>query len=110
MLVSDYLNYREKHFSVIKTQFSQLIIFKIIITASLLSIGGLVLSQQMNIGQFVAAEIIILLVINSVEKIVIGLETLYDVLTSVEKIGLITDMKLEEEFTLDYDNCYRFRS
>jgi hypothetical protein len=27
-------------------------------------------------GQFVAAEIIILLVINSVEKIVIGLETL----------------------------------
>jgi hypothetical protein len=36
---------------------------------------------------------------------VIGLETLYDVLTSVEKIGLITDMKLEE-FTLDYDNCY----
>jgi ABC-type bacteriocin/lantibiotic exporter with double-glycine peptidase domain len=68
MLVSDYLNYREKHFSVIKTQFSQLIIL-IIITASLLSIGGyLVLSQQMNIGQFVAAEIIILLVINSVEK------------------------------------------
>ena len=107
LLVSDYLNYREKHFSVIKTQFSQLILFKIIITASLLSIGGyLVLSQQMNIGQFVAAEIIILLVITSVEKIVIGLETLYDVLTSVEKIGLITDMKLEEEFTLDYDNCY----
>jgi ABC-type bacteriocin/lantibiotic exporter with double-glycine peptidase domain len=106
-LVSDYLLYREKHFSVIKNQFSQLIVFKIIITASLLSIGGyLVLSQQMNIGQFVAAEIIILLVINSVEKIVIGLETLYDVLTSVEKIGLITDMKLEEELPIDYDNCY----
>jgi ABC-type bacteriocin/lantibiotic exporter with double-glycine peptidase domain len=106
-LVSEYLLYREKHFSVIKNQFSQLIVFKIIITASLLSIGGyLVLSQQMNIGQFVAAEIIILLVINSVEKIVIGLETLYDVLTSVEKIGLITDMKLEEEFPIDYDNCY----
>ncbi|WP_366186753.1 ATP-binding cassette domain-containing protein [Flavobacterium ovatum] len=106
-LVSEYLLSREKHFSVIKTQFSQLIIFKIIITASLLSIGGyLVLSQQMNIGQFVAAEIIILLVINSVEKIVLGLETFYDVLTSVEKIGLITDMALEEEFPADYDNCY----
>jgi hypothetical protein len=75
----------EKHFSVIKTQFSQLIIFKIIITASLLSMEVPSMSQQMNIGQFVAAEIIILLVINSVEKIVIGLETLYDVLTSVEK-------------------------
>jgi hypothetical protein len=39
----------------------------------------------MNIGQFVAAEIIILLVINQSKKIVLGLETLYDVLTSVEK-------------------------
>ncbi|MBC5840008.1 ABC transporter ATP-binding protein [Flavobacterium sp. F-380] len=106
-IVSDYLQFREKHFSVIKTQFSQLIVFKMIITASLLSMGGyLVLSQQMNIGQFVAAEIIILLVINSVEKIVMGLETLYDVLTSVEKIGFITDMKLEEEFPTDYDTCY----
>ena len=106
-LVSEYLSFREKHFSIIKTQFSQLIVFKMIITASLLSMGGyLVLSQQMNIGQFVAAEIIILLVINSVEKIVMGLETLYDVLTSVEKIGAITDMKLEEEFPTDYDTCF----
>lgn len=106
-LVTDYLKYREKHFNVVKRQFSQLIVFKIIITASLLSIGGyLVLSQEMNIGQFVAAEIIILLVIGSVEKIILGLETFYDVLTSVEKIGLISDMKLEEESTEEYNNCY----
>ena len=104
-LVADYLTYREKHFSVIKRQFTQLIIFKIIITASLLSIGGyLVLNQQMNIGQFVAAEIIILLVINSVEKIIIGLETFYDVLTSIEKIGQITDMNLEEIQETDLEN------
>ena len=106
-IVSDYLNYREKHFGVIKRQFSQLIIFKIIITASLLSIGGfLVLSQQMNIGQFVAAEIIILLVINSVEKIIIGLETFYDVLTSIEKIGQVTDLELEEDTITKNDTCY----
>lgn len=97
-LISEYLNYREKHFNIIKRQFIQLIIFKIIITASLLSIGGyLVLSQQMNIGQFVAAEIVILLVINSVEKIIVGLETFYDVLTAVEKIGQVTDIPLEED-------------
>lgn len=96
-IVSNYINYREKHFNVIKKQFTQLIIFKIIITASLLSIGGyLVLSQEMNIGQFVAAEIIILLVITSVEKIILGLETFYDVLTAVEKIGQVTDLELEE--------------
>ena len=104
-IVSDYLLYREKHFNIIKRQFTQLIIFKVIITASLLSIGGyLVVSQQMNIGQFVAAEIIILLVINSVEKIILGLETFYDVLTSVEKIGQVTDLSLEEEYENENTN------
>ena len=106
-LVSEYLNYREKHFSVIKRQFTQLIIFKIILTAGLLFIGGfLVLNQKMNIGQFVAAEIIILLVINSVEKIIIGLETLYDVLTAVEKIGQITDLQIEENISDSNEICY----
>lgn len=106
-IVTNYINYREKHFSVIKKQFTQLIFFKIIITASLLSIGGyLVLSQEMNIGQFVAAEIIILLVINSVEKIILGLESFYDVLTAVEKIGQVTDLQLEENTEPESDNCY----
>ena len=106
-LVTDYLSYREKHFNIIKRQFGQLIVFKMIITTSLLSIGGfLVISQQMNIGQFVAAEIIILLVINSVEKIILGLESFYDVLTSVEKIGQVTDMDLEQETTTEYTSCY----
>ncbi|OYX83148.1 MAG: ABC transporter ATP-binding protein/permease [Flavobacteriales bacterium 32-34-25] len=106
-LVTDYLNYREKHFDVIKRQFIQLIVFKVLITASLLLIGGfLVLSQEMNIGQFVAAEIIILLVINSSEKIIFGLETFYDVLTSIEKIGQVTDLELEEESNSDSDTCY----
>ena len=106
-LVNDYINYREQHFRVIKRQFSQLIGFKVIITASLLLIGGfLVLNQQMNIGQFVAAEIIILLVINSVEKIILGLETFYDVLTSVEKIGEVTDLEIESESELNQSNCF----
>ncbi len=106
-LVTKYIGYREKHFSVIKRQFSQLLIFKALITSSLLLIGGfLVINQQMNIGQFVAAEIIILLVINSVEKIILGLETFYDVLTSVEKIGQITDLELETETTTENNSCF----
>jgi ABC-type bacteriocin/lantibiotic exporter with double-glycine peptidase domain len=106
-LVSQYLDYREKHFNIIKRQYSQLIIFKVIITAGLLFIGGyLVLNQKMNIGQFVAAEIIILLVINSVEKIVIGLETLYDVLTAVEKIGQIADLEMEVAQDVTNEICY----
>jgi ABC-type bacteriocin/lantibiotic exporter with double-glycine peptidase domain len=106
-LVEEYIYYREKHFKVIKRQFTQLIGFKVIITACLLLIGGyLVLNQKMNIGQFVAAEIIILLVINSVEKIIIGLESLYDVLTSVEKIGQIVDLKMEEPREQNSDYCF----
>lgn len=94
-LVAGYLGYRERHFAIIRRQFTQLVLFKIVITAGLLFIGGyLVLSQEMNIGQFVAAEIIILLVISSVEKIILGLETFYDVLTSVEKIGQVADMDI----------------
>jgi ABC-type bacteriocin/lantibiotic exporter with double-glycine peptidase domain len=106
-LVSEYLKYRERHFTIIKRQYTQLIVFKVIITAGLLLIGGfLVLNQQMNIGQFVAAEIIILLVINSVEKIVIGLETFYDVLTAVEKIGQITDLQIEVSQDTTNEICY----
>ena len=97
-LVTNYLEARESHFKILVTQFIQLIGFKVLVTAGLLIIGGaLVLNQQMNIGQFVAAEIIILLVINSVEKLILGLETFYDVLTSIEKLGKIVDKDLESQ-------------
>lgn len=97
-LVSDYLEARESHFKILMLQFIQMVSFKVIVTASLLLIGGaLVLNQEMNIGQFVAAEIIILLVIASVEKLILGLESFYDVLTSIEKIGQIVDKDLEKQ-------------
>lgn len=95
-LVSGYLDARESHFRVLVLQFIQMIGFKVLVTAGLLLIGGLlVLNQEMNIGQFVAAEIIILLVIGSVEKLILGLETFYDLLTSLEKMGQVVDKELE---------------
>ena len=114
-LVNDYLEARESHFRILIIQFIQMIGFKVVVTAGLLFIGGLlVLNQEMNIGQFVAAEIIILLVINSVEKLILGLESFYDVLTSLEKMGQIVDKHLEmqdgdkpefkENFSLELDD------
>jgi ABC-type bacteriocin/lantibiotic exporter with double-glycine peptidase domain len=98
MLVSDYLEARESHFRILVIQFMQMVAFKVLVTAGLLLIGGLlVLNQEMNIGQFVAAEIIILLVINSVEKLIRGLETFYDLLTSLEKLGQVVDKELEDQ-------------
>ncbi|CAL2085540.1 peptidase domain-containing ABC transporter [Tenacibaculum sp. 190524A02b] len=97
-LVSDYLKSRENHFKILVIQFIQMIGFKVLVTAGLLLIGGfLVLNQKMNIGQFVAAEIIILLVITSVEKLIVGLESFYDVLTSIEKLGQVVDKPLEPQ-------------
>ncbi|UGU16821.1 ABC transporter ATP-binding protein/permease [Sinomicrobium kalidii] len=95
-LVNSYLEQRENHFSILRKQFIQLTGFKVLITAGLLIIGGiLVLNEQMNIGQFVAAEIIILTIITAVEKLFSGIELFYDVLTSLEKIGKVVDMDLE---------------
>ena len=44
-----------------------------------------------------AAEIIILLVIASVEKLILGLEPFYDILTSIEKLGQVVDKQLESQ-------------
>jgi ABC-type bacteriocin/lantibiotic exporter with double-glycine peptidase domain len=97
-LVSEYLESRENHFKVLVLQFIQLIGFKVLVTLGLLLIGGfLVLDQRMNIGQFVAAEIMILLIISSVEKLISGLESFYDVLTSIEKLGQVVDMPIESQ-------------
>ena len=114
-LVNDYLVARESHFRILVIQFIQMIGFKVVVTAGLLLIGGLlVLNQEMNIGQFVAAEIIILLVIASVEKLILGLESFYDVLTSLEKMGQVVDKELEmqegdkpefkDDFNIELDN------
>ena len=97
-LVTEYLEAREGHFNILVLQYIQMIGFKVLVTAGLLLIGGLlVLNQEMNIGQFVAAEIIILLVISSVEKLILGLETFYDLLTSLEKLGQVVDKELESQ-------------
>ena len=97
-LVNAYIGARNRHFRILIIQFIQMIGFKVFVTAGLLLIGGaLVLNQEMNIGQFVAAEIIILLVIASVEKLITGLESFYDVLTSIEKLGQIVDKELESQ-------------
>ena len=97
-LVEGYLQARESHFKILIIQFIQMIGFKVFVTLGLLLIGGLlVLNQEMNIGQFVAAEIIILLVIASVENLILGLESFYDVLTSLEKMGQVVDKKIESQ-------------
>lgn len=96
-----YLQYRTAHFKILLFQYRILVLFKTVITASMLIIGSfLLVNQQLNIGQFIAAEIVIITVINSVEKLINNLDSVYDVLTSVEKIGKITDKPVEHSGSL----------
>ncbi len=95
--VSDYLKSRESHFGVIIHQSIYLIIFKVLVGAGLLITGSmLVFNEQMNIGQFVAAEIIIILIIASVEKIIKTIDSIYDILTALAKIGFVFDKPMDE--------------
>lgn len=100
--VSGYLKARETHYTVLRSQYMLLVVYKVLVALSLLIVGGLlVIEQKMNIGQFVAAEIIILLVIDSTEKIIMNLENVYDLFTSMEKLSLVTSLPLDEQVTAD---------
>ncbi len=96
-LVGEYIMARKKHFKVLVTQYLAFVIFSVLITGGLLIIGYyLLLAEEITLGQFVAAEIIILLIVNSVEKSILKIESVYDILTSVEKITQVAALPLEQ--------------
>jgi ABC-type bacteriocin/lantibiotic exporter with double-glycine peptidase domain len=97
-LVSEYVKARKAHFRIIALQYAFSVLLKILIAGGLLIAGSLlVLGNQMNLGQFVAAEIIILLISSSIDKLITGLETVYDVLTAVEKIDQLAGLPVDEK-------------
>ncbi len=94
--VKNYLVAKTKHFEILKFQFWSLIVFKLLISAMMLIIGAvLLIQQQLNVGQFIAAEIVILLILSAVEKLILNLEVAYTILTGVEKLNVISDKKTE---------------
>ena len=107
--LQNYFLSRKKHFSILETQFKGIIIFKVIFIGLLLFFGAyLVQSGALNIGQFIASEIIIFLVINSVEKLVGSLSTCYDMVTAIYKIeGIFGE---EEEFSMLDDKSKKLSS
>lgn len=102
-LVKDYLVSKTTHFEILKFQYWSLIVFKLLISAMMLIIGAvLLIRQQLNIGQFIAAEIVILLILNAVEKLILNLEITYNILTGVEKLSVITEKKSEIQGKMPY--------
>jgi ABC-type bacteriocin/lantibiotic exporter with double-glycine peptidase domain len=102
-LVNNYIVSKTKHFQILKFQYWSLIVFKLLISAMMLIIGAvLLIKQQLNIGQFIAAEIVILLILSAVEKLILNLEVAYNILTGVEKLSVISDKKIEEKGIAPY--------
>jgi len=93
-LLNGHLNARDAHFQVLVAQSWGFVVFKTLITAGLLGIGcWLLIDKQINIGQFVAAEIVIIVTINAVEKIILKIDVVYDALTAIDKIGHVLDLE-----------------
>lgn len=102
--VNNYLYYRKKHFKVLIGHYLSITIFKIAVTAGLLIVGTiLVVDGDITLGQFVASEVVIILVVGSVEKLVVSMDIIYDLLTSAEKIGNVTDVPLNKEYGIKVD-------
>ena len=102
-MLEGYLKARTEHFHVLKFQYWALILFKLLITAAMLIIGAfLLMDQQLNLGQFIAAEIVILTVLAAVEKLILSLDKAYDLLTSLDKLNKVTDKELESGGSMDF--------
>jgi len=100
--VNNYLKNRKNHFQILLFQFTYTVIFKALIIGGLLIIGTiLVVQREITLGQFVASEVIIILILNSVEKIIMYMDVIYDLLTAVDKIGAVTDLPMERRGGLD---------
>jgi len=101
--VNNYLKNRKVHFNVLISQYMFVLLFKALVTGGLLIIGTvLVVQREITLGQFVASEVIIILTLNSVEKIIMYMDVVYDMLTAVDKIANVTDLPLEKSGGFDF--------
>ncbi len=95
--VVQYLDDRTSHFRVLVVQYKTIIAFKVIITLVMLVIGTyLLVNQQLNIGAFIATEIVVLSIMTAVEKLIVSLESYYDVIAALAKLNKVTELPEEK--------------
>jgi putative ABC transport system ATP-binding protein len=83
---------RSNSFRVVLFQQAALSMIQVVFTIGLLWIGSqLVLQGELTLGQLVAAEMVTALALGSLGKFGKQLPTLYDLVTSFEKLGMIVD-------------------
>lgn len=94
--VVQYLDQRTSHFKVLLFQYKSIIGFNVTITLVMLGIGTyLLINQKLNIGAFVATEIVVIMIMSAVEKLIKSLESYYDMIASVLKLHKVTGLREE---------------
>ncbi|MFO0805109.1 MAG: ABC transporter ATP-binding protein [Gemmataceae bacterium] len=97
-LADHYVTARRDHFRVVWRQTAFSLGLQVVASTALLGLGGfLVINRQLTLGQLVAAELIVALVVASVAKLGKYTETYYDLMAGAEKLGLLTDLPLDRE-------------
>jgi len=95
-LLEDYLTYRKKHFRILIRQIAGSFALQAVASSALLGIGGwLVISRQLTLGQLVAAELIVTLMMSAFTKFGKQLEVFYDLCAAIDKLGALIDLPLE---------------
>jgi ABC-type bacteriocin/lantibiotic exporter with double-glycine peptidase domain len=96
-LTGRYLRARRGHFQVVFGQTLGALGLQVFASAALLGLGGwLVVTQSLTLGQLVAAELIVAAVASAMAKLGKLLDGTYDLLTSLDKLGHLVDLPIEE--------------
>lgn len=97
-LAHGYLDARRRHWKVVFRQIISLLGLQAIASAALLGLGGfLVLNAELTLGQLVAAEIIVSAIVANLASLGKHMESFYDALAAVDKIGYAVDLPIERE-------------
>lgn len=97
-LAAAWLGAREAHFRIVFRQYLGTLGLQVLASASLLGLGGwLVVQRELSVGQLVAAELVVNLVVVSLSKLGEKLETAYDLVAAADKLHILLDLPLERE-------------
>jgi ABC-type bacteriocin/lantibiotic exporter with double-glycine peptidase domain len=95
-LTRRYVDARQRHFRIVIRQIIGFLAIEVVALTALLLVGGfLVLSGDISLGQLVAAELIVASVTAAVSKLGKYLESFYDLVAAVDKVGHLLDLPLE---------------
>ncbi len=98
VLARQYLLARQQHFRIVLRQLVFALALQVFANTALLGLGGyLVINGQLTLGQLVAAEIVVTLVVATFTKFGKQLENYYDLLAAVDKLGQLMDIPLERQ-------------